>query len=135
MSHLPRIEKRLLVPRRVRRIRDGFSWIDRRFVREGVIDRLSKEEILLYLFLVCVADAEGLSFYSDTRIVRTLQIPPADLLRARQGLVEHELVAYEAPLYQVLDLPGPAPEPREEGPVAVADLLRRIVGTKPKGGV
>jgi len=37
-------------------------------VRDGLIDRLSSEEILLYLFLVCVADGRGLSYYGDRRI-------------------------------------------------------------------
>jgi len=40
-----------LVPSRVRQIRAGFSWVDRRFVRDRWMERLDREEILLYLFL------------------------------------------------------------------------------------
>jgi hypothetical protein len=98
------VEKRVLDPARVRRIRDGFSWIDRRFVRDGWIGELRRDEILLYLFLVCVADKDGLSFYSDPRITGTLKIDLDDLVRARARLMDEGLLAYERPLYQVLAL-------------------------------
>jgi len=46
------IEKRILVPQRLRRPpQTGWSWIDRRFLREHG-DHLSREAILLYLFVV-----------------------------------------------------------------------------------
>lgn len=101
----PQVEKRLLVPNRVRRISDGFSWIDRRFVRERLIDPLTRDEVLLYFFLVAAADQQGLSFYGDPAIGRLLKLPPAELDAARRGLVGADLVAFERPLYQVLSLP------------------------------
>src|ERR1700719_1008829 len=70
------VKKRVLDARHVRRIGDGFSWIDRRFVRDGWIDRLSLEESALYFFLVAVADKDGLSFYSDGRIAAFLEGKP-----------------------------------------------------------
>ena len=82
----------------------GFSWIDRRFVREGWIGELRRDEILLYLFLVCVADKDGLSFYSDARIAGTLKLDMDDFVRARARLMDERLLAYERPLYQVLAL-------------------------------
>jgi len=102
-----KLEKRILRPARLRRLRDGFSWIDRRFVREGVIERLSQAEILLYFFLVAVADRHGLSFWSDARTAALLELAPGELAGARRGLLEHDLLAYERPLYQVLDLDTP----------------------------
>ena len=108
--------KRVLDTRRVRRIGDGFSWVDRRFVREGWIDRLSLEESALYFFLVAVADKDGLSFYSDGRIATTLKLDRDQLARARARLVELGLLAWERPLYQVLELPA-----------SVAEGLRRSV--------
>jgi hypothetical protein len=123
-------EKRLLDPARLRVIRDGFSWIDRRFVKDGWAERLSREEVLVYLFLVAVADKDGLSYWGDARICGTLKLPPADLARARDGLVRHGLLAYERPLYQVLDL-TPAPAPLREGvATSVGEILRQIAARK-----
>ena len=62
------IQKHLLVPDRVRRPpREGFSWIDRRFLREYAA-RLTGDAILLYFFLAAVADKQGLSYYSEASI-------------------------------------------------------------------
>ena len=55
------IVKRVLAPDRVRRPpREGWSWIDRRFLRE-YSSRLSREAILLYFFLAAVGDSSDLS--------------------------------------------------------------------------
>ena len=73
----PMIEKRLLVPDRVRRPpREGFSWIDRRFLHEYAA-RLSGEAVFLYLFLAAVSDQHGLSFYRDTTIAVRLRMQRA----------------------------------------------------------
>lgn len=101
----PQVEKRLLVPNRVRRVSEGFSWIDRRFVRERMIDPLLRDEVLLYFFLVAVADQQGLSFFGDLAIGRLLKLAQADLDAARRGLVGADLIAFDRPLYQVLSLP------------------------------
>ncbi len=104
-QHRP-VEKRVIDPVRVRVLpSEGFSWIDRRFARDGWIHRLARDEILVYLLLVTVADRHGLSFYSDHRISALLKIPIELLDRARWRLVEFGLIAYAAPLYQVLALP------------------------------
>ena len=50
---------------KLRKVPTQFSWVDQRLVRERYIDQLSHEACTLYLFLVTVADAQGLSFYSD----------------------------------------------------------------------
>ena len=97
--------KRILDPKRVRKIEGSFSWIDHRFVTEGFLRDLSTLEILLYLFLVAVSDRNGLSFYYDDRIASLLKIDLAALGQAREGLVLRSLIAYEPPLYQVLSLP------------------------------
>ncbi len=97
--------KRVLDPKRVRKIEGSFSWIDHRFITGGFLRDLSTLEILLYLFLVAVSDRNGLSFYYDDRIASLLKIDLAALGRAREGLLLRSLVAYEPPLYQVLSLP------------------------------
>ena len=100
------IRKRPLDVNRVRTIpEEGFSWIDRRFLRHGFSHPLSSTEILLYWFLCSVADKHGLSYYSDPRISTILKLSPGAIEHARQGLIRSDLVLYRAPLYQVVALP------------------------------
>lgn len=93
-----------LVPQRRRHVPPQFSWIDHRLIRDGHIEGRSAESLALYLFLVSVSDAEGLSWYSDPGLCRVLSWTPSALSRARGELVTAELIAYRKPLYQVLDL-------------------------------
>lgn len=141
MSERGRVEKRVLDPRRVRRIGPGFSWIDRRFVRDGVIDGLERDEILLYLFLVCVADKDGLSFWSDARTASTLKVSTESLERGRRRLVALGLIAYERPLYQVLAIEDRAPRRRDDAsggggggaPRSMAEIFRAIAARREGG--
>ena len=105
------MQKRLLVPSRVRRVPRQFSWVDQRLVRDHHIANCDPEALALYLFLVTVADAQGLSFYADASIGRLLSLPPQRLEQEREALVGAGLIAYEAPLYQVLALEPAAPTP------------------------
>ncbi len=98
------MQKRLLVPSRVRRIPRQFSWVDHRLVREYHIELCDPPALALYLFLITVADAQGLSYYADGSISQLLSLAPDPLTRARQTLIHAGLIAYEAPLYQVLAL-------------------------------
>ena len=99
------IHKELLVPDRVRRPpREGWSWLDRRFLREHAA-RLSHEAIALYLFLAAVSDQRGLSFYSDTSTAIRLRMSEQAVVAARDELAAEDLVAYRPPLTQVLSLP------------------------------
>ena len=99
------IVKRILVADRVRRPpRDGFSWIDRRFLREFAV-RLSGDAVFLYLFLTAVSDKHGLSYYSETTLALRLRTSETAILEAREELITYDLVAYQAPLTQVLSLP------------------------------
>src|SRR6266446_337186 len=88
----------------LRQVPPQFSWVDQRLVREHYIDRLSHEACALYLFLLTVADAQGLSFYSERSLCQRLSMTPAVLRQARQALIACALVAYQSPLYQVLAL-------------------------------
>jgi hypothetical protein len=99
------IQKRLLIPDRVRRPpREGFSWVDRRFLRDYA-SRLSGDAILLYFFLAAVSDKDGLSFYSDGSLAVRLRLREQAIVSARDELVSHDLVAFQPPLTQVLSLP------------------------------
>lgn len=106
------INKKLLIPDRVRRPPDeGFSWIDRRFLREHA-SKLTGDAIVLYFFLAAVSDKQGLSFYSDSTIAVRLRIREQVVVEAREELIIHDLVAYQSPLTQVLSLPRKRTERR-----------------------
>lgn len=78
--------------------------MDQRLVRDGFIEGRSAEALALYLFLVTVGDAQGLSYYSDQALCRTLGFSPVTLGQARRELEDAGLIAYQRPLYQVLSL-------------------------------
>jgi hypothetical protein len=99
-----RMQKRPLCLHKLRKVPKQFSWVDQRLVRDGHIDQLSHEACTLYLFLVTVADAQGLRFYSEQSLCQRLSMTPAVLRQARQALIVCALVAYQRPLYQVLAL-------------------------------
>src|SRR5205823_4729838 len=85
--------KRILVPQRLRQPpATGWSWLDRRFLREHG-DYLSREAVLLYLFLAAVADRHGLSFYSDHALTSRLRLTQPVLEQARQELLDRDLIA------------------------------------------
>lgn len=99
--------KRILCPERLRKIPRQFSWIDHRLVRDRHIRRVGHQALALYLFLVTVADAEGISYYGDVSICRLLSFQPAQLIDTRRELSAAGFIAYERPLYQVLSLDRP----------------------------
>ena len=97
--------KRVLCPEQVRRIPPQFSWIDQRLVRHRFIGSCGADGLALYLFLVTVADAQGLSYYSDHAILSRLSCLDTDrLAHARAELQRVGWIAYQKPLYQVLTL-------------------------------
>ena len=97
--------KRILVADRVRQPpTSGFSWIDRRFLREFAA-RLSHDAIVLYFFLAAVSDKHGLSYWRDATVAVRLRMPEEAVVAARDELLTHDLVAYQTPLTQVLSLP------------------------------
>jgi len=99
---------------KLRKVPPQFSWVDQRLVRDGYSEQLSHEACALYLFLVTVADAQGLSFYSERSLCQRLSMPPAVLRQARLALIACALVAYQPPLSQVLALDRDAMRPMAE---------------------
>ncbi|MBN1610542.1 MAG: hypothetical protein JW940_28185 [Polyangiaceae bacterium] len=93
---------------RVRTIPRGFSWVDHRLVREHYIERCSHLALALYLFLVTVADAEGLSWWSERSLAERLGADADRIRQARAELQAADLVAYERPVWQLLPLKGGA---------------------------
>jgi hypothetical protein len=98
--------KQLLRPERLRQIPAQFSWVDQALVQQHFIDRCEARSAALYLFLITVSDAQGLSYYGASTLARRLRLSDEQFTAARQQLIELELIAYRSPLYQVLALPG-----------------------------
>lgn len=118
------VVKRLLCPERLRRVPEQFSWLDHRLVRDRHIAGRSAPALALYLFLVTVADGQGLSYYSDQTISRLLPLDGTALAGARQELIAARLIAYQRPLYQVLALDSPGPPRRFGVPLSLGQILR-----------
>ena len=125
------MHKKILCPERLRQVPAQFSWVDQRLVRENFLRQADPAAWSLYLVLVTVADAQGLSYYSDATLSRLLKMDALRLACSRQQLVEADLVAYQKPLYQVLALPPAAGVSSPTGPrlgqaLSVGDILRRV---------
>lgn len=129
-----------IIPSRRRRVPRQFSWVDHRLVRDGYLQGCSVSALALYLFLVTVADADGLSWYSDTALCRQISCNIGQLESARAELQEAMLIAYRKPLYQVLDLaPVPAlvefvPRRGDGEAVSAGNILKSILSAVPVDG-
>ena len=125
--------KRLIDQTRIRKVPAKFSWVDHRLVQDRHLEDCSHPAAALYLFLVTVSDAQGLSYYSDASIMQRLSMSHDQLLQARLNLEQLRLIAYKKPLYQVLALD--CDETRRvttsatsDGPLSIADILQTIAG-------
>lgn len=127
----------MLRPERLRQVPEQFSWVDQALVQRHFIDRCEARAAALYLFLVTVCDAQGLSYYGAATLAARLHLNPQELGAARAQLIDLDLIAYQAPLYQVLALPGSQVAPRTAarvpsvrettaGPVSLAELLDQV---------
>jgi hypothetical protein len=111
-----------------------FSWVEQRLVRERSIDQLSPQACALSLFLVTVADAQGLSSYADPSLCQRLAMTDAELHQARQALITRGLVASHRPLSQVLALdaapqgatPSATSVAADDEPVDIKAVFARI---------
>ena len=113
-------------PDRVRQVPRQFSWVDQRLVRDGHIESLSHQAAAMYLFLITVSDAQGLSYYSDQSLQSRLAM---DVPVAREELIGAGLVAYKKPIYQVLPLENQEQGPRSASnqPQSFSTLLKHIM--------
>jgi hypothetical protein len=73
------MHKRPIALAKLRRVPRQFSWGDQRLVRDYSIDQLSSPAGALYLFLVTVADAQGLSYYADPSLCQRLSLTSTEL--------------------------------------------------------
>ena len=103
------MRKKIINLERVRRLNGGFSFIPHRFLTDGFFTSLNQPELLLYFFLILAGDKNGLSYYSYERICEFIDIDLDEYLRARDGLISKDLIAFDSTVFQVLELP---PKPK-----------------------
>jgi hypothetical protein len=124
--------KQPIFPERIRQVPRQFSWLDHRLIRDHHIERCSHAAAALYLFLVTVGDARGLSYYADDTIMKHLSMDDITLEGARQNLIRIGLIAWQKPLYQVLALDVAEKEAESRSvmdtPLSLGDVLQRAMG-------
>ena len=126
--------KQVLRPERLRQVPEQFSWVDQALVQQHFIDRCEARSAALYLFLVTVSDAQGLSYYGAATLARRLHLSDEQFAAARQQLIELDLIAYRSPLYQVLALPGTVAAPVRDAAAPRAPATTRDTTVATTGG-
>lgn len=118
---------------KVRLIPKSFNWIDHRLVRDRHMEKMSHAAAALYLFLVCVSDAKGLSYYGDAAVMRNISMMPDTFNHARHELIHLGLIAWKRPLYQVLDLTPDEPVASQTGgrPMRLGDIMKKAMEERP----
>lgn len=135
-----------LCPDRVRKISGSFAYVEHRFLHDGFWADLDHHPLLLYLFLVLVADRFGLSYYSYDKICTLLRLSVDEYILARGTLIDKDLIAFDGRLFQVLALPahpkreetGPLTTPRQmeqHDPATVRRIIEDSFGAKNDDGM
>ena len=134
------IHRAPLVPERLRSIGgQSFAFLPHRFLREGFFASLTPDELRLYVLLVLAADRHGLSFYHYDSICSLLEIPLEGYIRARNALIDKDLIAFDGTRFQVLSLPDkprfdtPAPlitadDRNDRDPATIRSIIRPSIG-------
>ena len=123
------IDKKPICPHRIRQVPEQFSWVDHRLVRERYIDHISHRAATLYLFLITVSDAQGISYYGEATLKKRLSMDSIGLTEARDDLIRQQLLAFRKPIYQVLALePRREPEQSATGPQSIKEVLQQVMG-------
>jgi hypothetical protein len=120
-----------LIPDRVRSIKgQGFGFIPHRFLRDGFLSSLGRDELAIYLFLVLAANRHGVSYYGYDAICEILHMPAECYLEARNRLIEEDLIAFDGTRFQVLSLPEKPRQPTQRRPMeTVQDFEERDPAT------
>jgi hypothetical protein len=114
----------------------GWSWLDRRFLREHAA-HISHDAVLLYFFLCAVANKHGLSFYGDATIAALVRISLPVLIAARDDLLARYLIAHETRFIQVLSLPSTGQRRSSapgQGLMQLGEILRRAAALPQANG-
>jgi hypothetical protein len=104
-------------PKNIRNIKGSFAWIDHRLIRNGFINVMTHNDIVLYLFLILAADKNGVSFYRKEKMCETMSLDYNKFEVARDRLITMKLIAFESysalspnGYYQVLPIESMAPD-------------------------
>jgi hypothetical protein len=117
----------------------SFAFLPHRFLREGFLASLAPDELRLYVLLVLAADRNGLSFYHYDSICSLLEITLETYIRARNALIDKDLIAFDGTRFQVLSLPdkprfdNPAPltshdDRNDRDPATIRTLIQHSLG-------
>jgi len=108
--HMPQSQK-------IRKIESSFAWIDHRLVRNGYLQVMTHDDMVLYLFLILVADRNGVSFYRKEKICDAVSLDFSQFEIAKDRLINMKLIAFKSysvlspnGYYQVLPIESKAPD-------------------------
>jgi hypothetical protein len=104
-------------PKKIRNIKGSFAWIDHHLIRNGFMETMTHQDIALYLFLILVADKNGVSFYRKEKICEAVSLDFSRFEIAKDRLINMKLIAFESysvlspnGYYQVLPIESKAPD-------------------------
>jgi hypothetical protein len=104
-------------PKNIRNIKGSFAWIDHRLIRNGFVKVMTHQDMVLYLFLVLVADKNGVSFYRKEKICEAVSLDYNQFEIAKDRLISMDLIAFEGysvlspnGYYQILPIETKAPD-------------------------
>jgi hypothetical protein len=104
-------------PQKIRKIESSFAWIDHRLVRNGYLQVMTHDDMVLYLFLILVADRNGVSFYRKEKICDAVSLDFSQFEIAKDRLINMKLIAFKSysvlspnGYYQVLPVDNKAPD-------------------------
>ena len=108
--HIPQHKK-------IRNIKGSFAWIDHRLMRNGFLQIMTHDDMVLYLFLILVADKNGVSFYRKEKICEAVSLDYSQFEIAKDRLINMKLIAFEGysvlspnGYYQILPIENEAPD-------------------------
>jgi len=104
-------------PQKIRKIESSFAWIDHRLVRNGYLQVMTHDDMVLYLFLILAADRNGVSFYRKEKICDAVSLDFSQFEIAKDRLINMKLIAFKSysvlspnGYYQVLPVDNKAPD-------------------------
>ena len=120
-------------PKKIRNIKGSFAWIDHRLIRNGYLEVMTHNDLSLYLFLVLVADRNGVSFYRKEKICQAVSLDFSPFEIAKDRLVNMKLIAFEGysvlspnGYYQILPIENKAPDYAKQITQKLTEKLFRV---------